>query len=156
MENSYCNCCNHNNYFNYMFCKSMKKKVLLELRQAIWKRKINLWCILVALIIYVVNKSWLIGHLSGWADAFCQCYLNDLVCPLFFLGFSQIMLIWAGHEIESYRYCVLLGGVAGTVWEYLAPLINSMAVSDPIDLICYFIGINIYYICMKLCKKTEV
>lgn len=59
------------------------------------------------------------------------------------------MLIWAGYEIKSYKYCLALGMTGGFVWEYFAPIINSKAVSDPIDIICYFVGITIYYLVMK-------
>lgn len=38
---------------------------------------------------------------------------------------------------------------AGFVWEYFAPVINNTAVTDPMDLVCYFMGTITYYIITK-------
>lgn len=39
---------------------------------------------------------------------------------------------------------------AGAFWEYVTPLINHNAVSDPYDLLCYFAGIHIFYLIHRL------
>lgn len=101
-------------------------------------------CIVIAAMIYGLNKGILIHHVSGWLWYFCVSHLNDLVCPLFFLGYVQIVLKWVGLDKMSYAFCVLIGMSAGVVWEYFAPIINAKAVTDSLDLIYYFVGINIY------------
>lgn len=122
--------------------------------QAICKRKINLICIILSLFVYILNNLFLINVTSGWLQNFCQSHLNDLFCPLFLLGFSQILFVWAECEINTYINCVLFGMACGCVWEYFAPLINPNAVSDPWDLLCYFIGINIYYFIYKATQNA--
>lgn len=86
------------------------------------------------------------NYLTGWLGYFCKCFLNDLICPIFFLAYVQIILIWAGCEIKNYSVILVIGMAAGLIWEYVAPTINPRAVTDIFDLICYFCGINIYYL----------
>lgn len=124
-------------------------------RQAIFKRRVNILCMGAALSVYCLNKFLLINISSGPIRYFFRCYLNDLVCPLFFLGYCQILFIWVEHELSSYKSCLLLGMSAGIVWEYFAPVINSKAVSDPLDLLCYFIGSTIYVVLMRFDQHRQ-
>jgi hypothetical protein len=96
-------------------------------------------------MVFILNNVWLKDITNGTLNMFCRCYLNDLVCPLFFLGYCEVIFIWIKNEIKSYSILLLIGMMAGVIWEYFAPVINSKAISDPFDLLCYFIGINIYY-----------
>lgn len=125
------------------------------LKAAIFKRKINLVGIAIALCVYVINKACLIPYTHGSFNYFCRCYLNDLVCPLFFLGYCQILLIWIDREIKSYWKCMLLIMIAGCVWEYGAPFINAKSVSDVWDLVCYFVGGMVYLLLMKYEQNRE-
>ena len=117
--------------------------------QAVQHRKRNFWCICSALLIYGINRFFLSSYITGPLAPFFRGYLNDLVCPLFFLGVCQILLIWVGHELRFYWHCLLLTMAAGLIWEYGAPLINPRSVSDPLDLLCYFIGCTLYYALLK-------
>ena len=126
---------------------------IMQLWYSVWKRKINIICITVATSIYCLNQLVLKKQLTGNVGYFCKCYLNDLVCPLFFLSYAQIMLIWAKCEIRTYIGLIVLGMTAGIVWEYFAPIINSKAVTDVYDLVCYFCGIQIYYFSTLIEKK---
>ena len=101
---------------------------------------------IAAVIIYLVNKTFLTLFVPGQIGLFCRCYLNDLVCPLFFLGYCQILLIWAGLEMKSYKCMVILTMLAGCVWEFFAPIINPVAITDYWDLLCYFIGSSFFAI----------
>ena len=103
-----------------------------------------------ALLIYGINKLWLFKITTGELEIFCRSFLNDLVCPLFFLGFANIVFLWAGIELNSYIKCVSIGMTAGVVWEYFAPIVNTKSTTDPWDLICYFIGISIYYLIFRI------
>ena len=143
----YCGCCT--SYLFYM----MRNNKSVSIWKAIWSRKVNVVCITIAVCIYFLNKTLLIDQMTGFVGYFCRCHLNDFVCPLFFLGYCQILLIWINHEIQSYRNCILLGMVGGLIWEYIAPLINPKAVSDVIDLICYFSGTSLYYFLLKSSSK---
>lgn len=127
---------------------------LISLKKAIFKRKINLVGMTTAICVYIINKACLIPYTQGQLNYFCRCYLNDLVCPLFFLGYCQILLIWIDHEIKSWWKCMLLIMVAGYIWEYGAPFINAKAVSDAWDLVCYFLGGTVYCLLMK-CEQNK-
>lgn len=126
------------------------------LKAAIFRRKINWVGIAIAICVYIVNKMCLIPYTRGQLNYFCRCYLNDVVCPLFFLGYCQILLIWIDHEIKSWWKCMLFIMIAGCVWEYGAPFINAKAVSDVWDLVCYFIGGTVYFLAMKYEQRKEV
>lgn len=128
---------------------------LLSLKKAIFKRKINLVEMTTAICVYIINKACLIPYTQGQLNYFCRCYLNDLVCPLFFLGYCQILLIWIDHEIKSWWKCMLLIMVAGCIWEYGAPFINAKSVSDVWDLVCYFVGGMVYFLFMKYEQNRE-
>lgn len=121
----------------------------MTILNSITKRKTNYMCILIAIAIYVINKNWLIENTLGELQYFCQCYLNDLVCPLFFLGFSQILLIWAEHEMVYIRQYILFIVAYGLIWEYVSPLINPKAVTDINDICCYLLGTLVYYVLWK-------
>ena len=148
MENSDCSCSSYRSCFNYLF-RVMKSELFSKFNFA-YKRKCNLCCIAIALLVYVVNKTWLINITAGAAEVFCRSFLNDLVCPLFFLGFANIVFLWAGFELNSYLKCLSVGMVCGMIWEYFAPVINPKATSDPWDLLCYFVGISIYYLLLRI------
>lgn len=152
-RNKNCYCYSRDSYdgTNYLFYIKLVRSMLL-MKEEICKRNVNLWCVGIAILIYIINKYILVNCLSGWVGYFCHCHLNDLVCPLFFLGFSQLMLIWAGCEVKSYRYCMMIGLIGGIIWEYVAPLINPKAVSDLIDMLCYLVGTTVYYLIMKYCE----
>lgn len=130
------------------------KRTKINIKSVFSKITINHVCMVIAIVIYIINKTLLSKYTSSWIGYVCKCYLNDMVCPLFFLGLSQLLLTWAGCELKSYGKLLLLGMSSGLVWEYISPIINPKAVTDPIDLICYFIGINIYYLLHK--KFTKI
>lgn len=71
-----------------------------------------------------------------------------MICPLFILGVSQIMLIWAGYEIKYFRHYISQGVLTGIIVEYFAPIINPKSV-DVLDIVCYIVGIFFYYIFWK-------
>ena len=130
--------------------------MIMTILNSITRRKSNYICILIAIGIYVINKIWLIENTHGELQYFCQCYLNDLVCPLFFIGFSQILLIWAENEMVYIRQYILFIVVYGLIWEYIAPLINPKAVTDVKDIWCYLLGMLVYYVLWKNEHKNVV
>lgn len=147
VESSYSNCGNICGNFNYLFC--MMEKIRLSIHTVIVNRKCNVYCVIFALFVYLTNKFILSELMQGVAKFFCNSYLNDLFCPLFFLAFANMWLIWAEYEMNTYKICVIVGMIAGLIWEYFAPIINSRAVSDPVDIVCYFVGTNLYYFVLR-------
>lgn len=151
-ENSYCWGCCIGYCSDTLLCMTRSSCTLW---QAVWYRKLNLWCICSALMIYGINHFYLSSFDTGPLAPFFRGYLNDLVCPLFFLGFCQIFLIWVGHELRSYWPCLLLTMAAGLIWEYGAPLINPRSVSDPLDLLCYLLGCTLYYTLLRRSAQRD-
>lgn len=96
-----------------------------------------------------MNKKILIGKMNGVMGYFFHCYFNDLMAPIFFLSICSIVLKWAGCKTLNLITLIILGMSAGFVWEYFAPVINNTAVTDPVDLVCYFMGTITYYIITK-------
>lgn len=133
----------------------MEPDYITQLWHSILKRKANIICMIIAITVYCLNQILFKNLFEGVISYFCKCHLNDLVCPLFFLAYAQIMLIWAKHEIQKYVGLLALGMSAGFVWEYFAPVINPRAVTDVYDLICYFCGIQIYYFATLVEKKLN-
>lgn len=147
MENSYCSCSSNRSCLGHLLCVM---KILSSSKwEFVFKRKSNLCCIALALLIYGINKTCLINITSGITEVFCRSFLNDLVSQLFFLGFANITFLWAGFELDSYLKCLIVGMTGGVLWEYFAPIINEKATTDPFDLICYFISISIYYLILR-------
>ena len=116
---------------------------------AVDKRKINYYSMLVVAVIYILNKEYFALHTEGWIRYFCKCYLNDLICPFFVFGFSQILLIWAGYEIRKFKYYISISVLMGIIWEYFAPIINPKSVTDVHDIFCYMLGTFFYYVLWK-------
>ena len=52
--------------------------------------------------------------------------------------------------MNSYIKCASIGMTGGIVWEYFAPVINVKTTTDHWDLLCYFIGISIYYLVFRI------
>jgi len=55
--------------------------------------------------------------------------------------------------MTKYFHFIIVGMAAGVVWEFLGPIINKKSVFDPVDFICYFIGINLFYGTITILKR---
>lgn len=98
----------------------------------------------------MLNKTYFIHHTTGNIQMFYQCYFNDLLAPVFLLSLIVIMFGMFELEIKHYYLFILIGMIAGLCWEYIIPMIKQSSISDVNDLICYFIGINIFYILKRI------
>ena len=132
----------------------MKKQYLVRFWDSIWKYKANPLCMMITIILYLMNQLVFKECFTGLVGYFCNCFYNDLICQLFFLPYVQIFLIWAEREIKGYIGFLTVGMTAGIIWEFFAPLINAKAVTDMYDLICYLVGVHIYYVITIVEKKT--
>ena len=122
--------------------------VLNRLVHTIKRRPVNIYCIIGSLFLYGINQVLLKNILSGVPGMVCNCYFNDLLCPLFFIAFTELVLLWDGVEIRSFWLMQILIICCGLIWEYVIPRTN--AVADPRDLICYSVGAALYYALMRL------
>lgn len=131
----------------------MKNQYFARFWDSIWKYKANPLCMMITIVLYFMNQMVFKKCLTGAVGYFCNCFFNDLICQLFFLSYVQIFLIWAEREIKSYIGFLTVGMSAGLIWEFFAPLINTKAVTDIYDLICYLVGVHIYYVITIIEKR---
>lgn len=114
------------------------------------KFKLEIYSIFIVMILYVLNKTCLIHCMIGNIQMFFQCYFNDLLAPILLLNLLVIIFKYIGIELNGYLIFILIGIVAGLCWEYIIPIIKLSSVSDINDLVCYFIGSNIYCLVHKI------
>lgn len=124
-----------------------------KLRKGIQKRPINLVLLLCVPAAYLLNNTVLKTHTAGLAQFFFQCYFNDLICPLLFFSYANILLLMVDKELSDIRGIFLTGLCAGIVWEYLAPFWKPTAIVDPGDFACYLLGSIIYWVILKGVRK---
>lgn len=116
---------------------------------------LNIICMLVSVMVYFFNNSYLKKYTDGLINYFCKNYLNDIFANLVFIPIVVIILSYNGYKIKNTFFIMMIGIVAGMFWEYISPMINKNSVYDPLDLICYLIGTIIYCMLYSLNKKTE-
>lgn len=113
-------------------------------------RPINLTLIICVSILYFINNTVLKLCTTGHLQLFFICHFNDLICPLFFLSYSNLLLITIQRELTKIKGIVLLCLIAGLIWEYFTPLIKPSSVSDIVDIICYLVGASLYWFLLTL------
>lgn len=126
------------------------KKTIACIKDSIRQKPINLILILVVLALYFLNNGIFKHHTSGWLQYFMICHFNDFICPLFFFGYCNLLLITANKEIKKLHWILLMGLCSGLVWEYFAPVIKPSTVSDVMDLVFYLLGTFLYWCILKL------
>lgn len=119
------------------------------------KRPINIIFMLVVLILYIFNNGFFKTHTTGIWYEFFVCYFNDLLCPLFFLAYCNLLLITSGRELHKLKDILLLIIICGFVWEFIGPLLKKSAVTDYGDLICYLIGAILYWKILRIIRVND-
>lgn len=105
-----------------------------------YKRDISI--LLSCLIIYLLNQLFLkkIGIL------FFNNYLNDLLAvPLYFSIINIISSYYMGKEITSLKTMFIITIGLSFLGEYVAIFLRQGSITDYLDIVCYFIGMMIYY-----------
>ena len=82
---------------------------------------------------------------TGVMHYFLACYFNDLICPIGFLAYMNIMLSLINKKLEKIYQILIFCFVCGVVWEFIAPLLKESSVTDFYDLLCYCIGGVLYW-----------
>lgn len=114
--------------------------------KTIKKNKVNFFLIGFSLSFYLLNNLIFKIYSTGEYHYFFVCYFNDLLCPLFFVSYTNIMLSLINKRIEKLYHIILYCFLCGFVWEFVAPLLKEGSVTDFYDLICYCIGGLLYWI----------
>ena len=113
--------------------------------QSIMQKPINLFLMFIVLFLYLLNNLYLKGHTEGCIQRFLLCYFNDLICPLFFIAYSNLLLISVNREIKKLKWIMTFGFCSGLIWEFVAPLIKPSSVTDILDLLFYTVGTFMYW-----------
>lgn len=111
---------------------------------------LNPGLILLTIVLYVVNNLFFKWKTHGWIQIFFISYFNDLICPLLFLSYVNILMMTTGKEIKRLPVLLLLALVASLVWEFVAPIVKPTSVTDLIDIVCYLVGSVVYWLLMRL------
>lgn len=93
--------------------------------------------------VYAVNQLWIKPQL-GLGVA--QNYLNDVAAGALLSAFS-IMLVRQRYRPSRVGVAIFVSIVvaaAGCFWEYITPLYRTTSVTDPLDMVAYWIGAGLY------------
>lgn len=104
---------------------------------------------------YFLNHFVLKKSLRGMARLFCVCYLNDLMCPLLFFAYVNLLLLMVGKELNGCFKILAVSFYVGLVWEFLAPVVKPSSVTDFWDLACYMTGGLLYWALLNIWKKEK-
>lgn len=126
------------------------KRTIALIKQSIRQKPVNLVLILVVLGLYFLNNLVLKVHTRGRLQYFMICHFNDLICPLFFFGYCNLLLITADKEIKKLHWIMLAGLCSGLVWEFFAPVLKPSTVTDWMDIVCYLLGTFLYWCILKI------
>ena len=129
--------------------------MLNKIIKSIKTSPLNLILIVVALAGYIINNAVLKEISGGFFKVFFVGYFNDLLCPLFFVSYVNLLLITQGKELRKMHHILLLCLLAGIVWEFLAPLFKKSSVTDMWDIACYLIGGAVYRLIFLCFSRKE-
>ena len=132
-----------------------KKPWLARLGESLRRQPLNPALILLVAGAYWVNNRYLKSAFTGAARLFFVGYFNDLICPLLFFGYANLLLLTVGKELRQFRRLLLLGLCVSAVWEGLAPLVKPGAVADPLDVACYLAGSAAYGGLLRLAQARQ-
>lgn len=125
---------------------------MIKLIKSIQKRPINIILVVIVLVAYFVNNKFLKIYTNGNVRLFFICYFNDLICPLFFFSYANMLLNTVDKEINRLWVICLVSLCTSCVWEFVAPLIKPSSTTDPFDIVCYIIGGIVYWAILRCVK----
>jgi hypothetical protein len=121
-----------------------------KLFQSIKQKPINLVLMVIALFLYFLNNTFLKVYTEGVVKKFLICHFNDFICPLFFIAYSNLLLISVNREMKKLKWIMIFGFCSGLIWEFVAPLIKPSSITDMLDLLFYILGTFLYWCIVKL------
>ena len=117
------------------------------------KYKRDIYILIICLLIYFLNQFYLkkIGIL------FFNNYLNDLIAvPLYFSIINITSLYLRDKEINSLKILFIITIILSFLGEYVAIYLRKGSVTDYLDIVCYFIGMIIYYLIKNFRMKRFI
>ena len=138
-----------------LLLRSHRVTVIHKIVKSIKRRPLNAVLIFVVLVLYLLNNNYFKSHTTGITRYFLVCYFNDLICPLLFFSYANLLLLTVDKEITQVWLTCLVGLCASCFWEFGAPYIKSTAITDPIDIAFYLAGSIIYWRILRCVRKTH-
>ena len=126
--------------------RNVMKMVLNSLKEV----PLNGYVILLAVLLFSLNRFYLIGHSDGFVKYLLRNHFNDFLCGSFFTAYSNIFLNTKRIMLTRLSYILLLCFGAGLVWEFITPLFVKNSTSDWLDILCYMLGGTAYWTVMRL------
>lgn len=117
---------------------------------SVQKRPINILLMIFVSGLYLANNLIIKPNSGGILHMFFCCYFNDLICPLFFFAYTNMLLLTIDKELTNFWAICGMGVIVSVAWEYCAPYLKSSSVSDPVDIVCYMAGSVMYWGLLKL------
>ena len=128
------------------------KKIVESIR----KRPVNLMLLILVDFAYWINNLFLKEHSGGLLRVFFIGYFNDLICPLLFFSYANLLLNSVGKEFARLWVICLVSLCTSCVWEFVAPLMKPSSTTAPLDIFCYITGGVVYWAILRYIKnKTE-
>lgn len=107
---------------------------------------LDVFCMSIVFLLYLLNNIVLKKTFQytavGW---FFIGYFNDLICPIGFMSYLNLVCSYAKIRIEKLLAIQVCVFAAGLVWEFVAPIVKPNSVIDIWDLVCYQFGGILYY-----------
>lgn len=117
---------------------------------SVQKRPVNILLMIFVSGLYLANNLIIKPNSDGILHMFFCCYFNDLICPLFFFAYTNMLLLTVDKELTNFWAICGMGVVVSVAWEYGAPYLKPSSVSDPVDIVCYIAGSVLYWGLLKL------
>ena len=116
------------------------------------KYKTDTKILIFILSIYIINQT----ILKPTGNIFFNNYLNDLLAtPLFFSLVNLFSQYNTGKQVTQLKHLIPITIILSILGEYITPLWRSNNITDNLDIICYFIGMIIYYLIKKINLEKE-
>ena len=128
---------------------------LLQMYKFKSKNTFDIILVLITAFLYLLNNFIFKKYSSGIFYYFFVCYFNDLICPIGFLAYVNIMLSFVNKNIEKLYQLLSFCFLCGLVWEFITPLMKDSSVTDFFDLLCYCVGGVLYWIIKKDVKGEK-
>jgi len=118
-------------------------------------RIINLSIFITCIILYGFNTI-IFSSINNYnLHYFFSSYFNDLLAPLLLFSYINIILSLIDKKMYSLKYLILIIILSSFVWEFIAPIFKPNSISDPIDILFYFIGTMVYWIIYKMWNQKS-
>lgn len=104
--------------------------------------KRDIYILITCLFLYFLNQFFFkkIGIL------FFNNYFNDLIAvPLYFSLINIVSIHLRHKEISSFKMLFIITIILSFLGEYVAIFVRKGSVTDYLDILCYFMGMIIYY-----------